>query len=651
MKKIIYLILSVLPALLMVSCLHEENNIFDQSAALRLEEAIKADREVLIAAPNGWLANYYPEKEHSVGGYAMYFKFLADGTVDMACEITTKVPAQTISNSQWDIKPDLGPVLSFDIYNPVIHYFSDPSNADIDGFGGDYDFIISKVSDDKNQVELRGKKNDNKLILTKVVSDIDPIDYLEKTADIFATVAGATNFKLIVDTKEIGTGTLVESVTGSSLKARRIDLKFPITAEKDTTISVYFTYNPTGISLYEPLEITGVEAVKFTWNDEAKTYTSTDGKIQLVSTNKFAAKPTLPPGAGTDASPYLVTTEGHLLYIGNALSAVYKMTADIELEGAWIPVTGAFTGKFYGDGHAIKNILINSDGTYVGFFSELGTGAYIKGLNIVGGNINSTKAGDESVRIGAITGNITGAVTITECSNSATISTVSNKVNSANYAAGGLVGFVDGTDAVTISSSFNRGDVKGGSRVGGILGSKAGEVTCTIINCYSNATITGTSTSTNDAIGGIVGSVAAVTIVVENCYSAGNVVASGSTRAIGGIAGGRNMSTDVTIKNSVALLDKLQIESSGSTYFFRIQGYNAKATLTNNYANSAMQYLYSTSTSKTPSKATVNDQDGANVTLADAKTVAWYAANLPTWDFTNTWKITGSNLPSLKWEN
>ncbi|MDR0832687.1 MAG: DUF4302 domain-containing protein [Candidatus Symbiothrix sp.] len=650
MKKILYLVSLLIAAVGMTGCVQSQEDVFDEASSIRLSDAIMKYRDLLTEAPNGWIIDYYDydvtNSKAPTVGYAMYWKFNGP-EVTMACEAKTGVNAITPATSEWDIIPAQGPVLSFNLYNPVIDFFCDPTGASgtagNEGKGGDFEFVIMGETEDGGLL-LKGRRHDVKMILHPLAAGENGIDYLTQSAAMALTAAGASNFIV----KHAG-----DSIASAQAAATRI-LTFNYKDAEDILVSVTkaYAYTPTGIRLQEPVEVKGITLSAFTWDDDEKTYTATDPRanVVLVSKDKFPAKPTLPPGAGTDSSPYLVSKEGHLLYIGSDLSGVYRMTADINLEGAWIPVAGAFTGKFYGDNHQIKNISVNSDAAYVGFFGELGDGAYIKGVNIVGGSINSIRTGDVAVRIGAIAGTVSGAATITECSNSATITTISTQANNSGYAAGGIIGFVNGSGAVTISSCVNRGNVGNGSRVGGILGAKEGSVAATISNCYSNATITGTSTSTNDAIGGIIGSVANVALIVENSYSAGNVIASGSTRAIGGIAGGRNMGTAVTVRNSVVLLDKLQMASTGSTYFFRVQGYTTKATLTNNYANSGMQYLYNNTTAKTPTKNTANDQDGADVALADAKTAAWYGTNLPTWDFTNTWKITNGSLPTLKWE-
>jgi hypothetical protein len=74
-----------------------------------------------------------------------------------------------------------------------------------------------------------------------------------------------------------------------------------------------------------------------------------------------------------------------------------------------------------------------------------------------------------------------------------------------------------------------------------------------------------------------------------------------------------------------------------------ILGSNVAAGTKENFSNSEMLL---NGVKKTDTTA----KNGAAVAPADAKKAAWYTTNLPSWDFTNTWKITEGSLPTLKWE-
>lgn len=55
----------------------------------------------------------------------------------------------------------MGPVLSFDTYNEIFHFFSDPAIPGLPGLGyeGDYEFIF--MGQENNELILKGKKTGN----------------------------------------------------------------------------------------------------------------------------------------------------------------------------------------------------------------------------------------------------------------------------------------------------------------------------------------------------------------------------------------------------------------------------------------------------------------------------------------------------------
>ena len=59
MRKI-YSIWFLLALLAFAACSPEEDDLFDKSAAERIDEAIKQDLSVLRGAKNGWVMEYYP---------------------------------------------------------------------------------------------------------------------------------------------------------------------------------------------------------------------------------------------------------------------------------------------------------------------------------------------------------------------------------------------------------------------------------------------------------------------------------------------------------------------------------------------------------------------------------------------------------------
>lgn len=202
-------------------------------------------------------------------------------------------------------------------------------------------------------------------------------------------------------------------------------------------------------------------------------------------------------GTGEIATPYQIETAAQL----NAVRYFYEdpitkqgnnfiLTKDIDLGvspyntgDGWVPLE-TLLGEFNGDGHIIKNMMINKEDNFfgVGLFEMILSGT-VTNLGITGANI---------------TGN--------------------------DYV-GVLAGAID--TGAHIENVYVTGTVKGYDYVGGITGylCKAGK---TIKNCYALVNVTG-----HDKVGGLVGRIEESRIV--NSYYVGNVTSAGIYK--GGIVG------------------------------------------------------------------------------------------------------------------
>lgn len=149
-------------SLLLASCSREEENLWDDSAAIRLEKVVKEQSDILIGAPNGWSMYYYaPEADGAPVNFTLSFK--PDYSVTIGSRNSYNASTYTEDTSMWEILTDNGPVLSFNSYNSVFHFFSDPdangivgSGTQGVGFGGDYEFMVLSYCQDS--VVLKGKK-------------------------------------------------------------------------------------------------------------------------------------------------------------------------------------------------------------------------------------------------------------------------------------------------------------------------------------------------------------------------------------------------------------------------------------------------------------------------------------------------------------
>ena len=200
-------------------------------------------------------------------------------------------------------------------------------------------------------------------------------------------------------------------------------------------------------------------------------------------------------GQGTYEKPYVIAYPCDLINLGymtNDYNKYFILAKNIDFKDYFFSTSiialdsssdydfqgTKFGGKFYGNGHLIKNLTINTSysNAYVGLFGTLGQGAEIKNLGIQDVNIT---AGSNS------------------------------------YCVGALCGFNDNGD---ITQCYSTGIVKAGSgsdSIGGLCGWNSSILN----NCYSNCSVKG-------GIGGVGGFCGVSYVTVENCYSTGKVEAS-----------------------------------------------------------------------------------------------------------------------------
>ena len=288
-------------------------------------------------------------------------------------------------------------------------------------------------------------------------------------------------------------------------------------------------------------------------------------------------------GNGTEDDPYKIYNETQLSQVSNFLNqegVVFALMKDLNLKDwidennpkqGWLPIgveSTPFKGKFYGNNHTIKGLMINRASTnHVGFFGYV-NGATIDNLTIEG----STILGKDYV--GGFVGHITGA-TITNCHVTLTGSSgvkgtghvggfagYSNNTNYNTFSASASVvaswttgGFVGAVDSGTFSEGFVTGSVVGsGNFIGGFIGHATGATLTnvsvestvtgkdytggymgycangTLIKCNFEGTLTG-----NQYVGGISGSLESAITSFADCFTKGKVTATGDYA--GGIVG------------------------------------------------------------------------------------------------------------------
>lgn len=202
MKKLHYISVLLLLAIatMATSCLkNEEADIFDQSAAARLDEARARYTEILTSQGGKWQMEYFTTTDEP--GYVYVMTFEKDGSVTIAGKnvwITRQTdpssPALTYASdkSLWEVITDNGPVLSLNSYNRAFHLFADPEDIpsvnedepDEQGYGhkGDYEFDLMKYSGDSLYME--GKKYGNTIVMTRLDPSLDDQVYMDSVVNL-----------------------------------------------------------------------------------------------------------------------------------------------------------------------------------------------------------------------------------------------------------------------------------------------------------------------------------------------------------------------------------------------------------------------------------------------------------------------------------
>lgn len=180
MKKIFLYIIMAVTGLSLQSCLHDDNEVFEKSAAERINEAVANTKRVLTSSEYGWVMHYYAGREYAYGGINLAMKF-GDGKVDMYNETAKSGGVYPSVTSTYKITRDQGPVLAFDTYNYMIHVYGDPAGGptEVDGYEADYEFVIMSISEDENTIMLQGKKFGNTMMMERLTC---PADYGKMTS-------------------------------------------------------------------------------------------------------------------------------------------------------------------------------------------------------------------------------------------------------------------------------------------------------------------------------------------------------------------------------------------------------------------------------------------------------------------------------------
>ena len=271
-----YLMALVLASAALLSCVHDEERIFEDSASARITKYLGEAQKLLVDAPNGWVMYYYPNgpgKERNsqeIGGF-VYTLVFTDTEVTAWTEIF-----EGGSTSLYSMSTDDGPILNFDTFNYNLYYFATPAGSADNIYGlkggtyykahqGDIGFKILSYSADK--IVLRGKRSGNYYMMYPLPASTSPEEYAAESARM---------------AEDFGVSTFEGKFAGKdaqffvNLNNRQIEMNLGSGAGEDfqaeETQKTAFAYIPDGIKFYKPVTLGGVEFDELAWDSENVTF-------------------------------------------------------------------------------------------------------------------------------------------------------------------------------------------------------------------------------------------------------------------------------------------------------------------------------------------------------------------------------------------
>ena len=248
---------------------------------------------------------------------------------------------------------------------------------------------------------------------------------------------------------------------------------------------------------------------------------------------------------GTEQNPYEISTATQLKAINNNLSACYKLTANIDLNGEdFTPLgnaeSGTFSGIFDGNGFTISNLNVFS-GKFAGLFGcNEGT---IKNVKLSGIYVYGTRY------IGGVVGQNTTLGSVFNCSVSSGDIEADDGIN--EIYAGGIIGYNEGFVEGTFSNNANLkiNNESSSAVAGGIIGKNNSVYSVNITDSTNTGNISA-SGSKNTYCGGLVG-INTSAVEITNSTNTGNVSYSYTTSySYSGGFVGYNDNGAITITNS-----------------------------------------------------------------------------------------------------
>lgn len=250
-------------AIILPSCSNDQDDIFDESSSVRLQKYLNEAKSTLVNSEDGWIFDYFPNRELSYGGFVYILKF-TDNNVTVRSELFP----EKVETSLYKLTDDNGPMISFDSYNDMLHYFATPSSGEYEAKDGDFEFIIQDFTDDL--ITLRGKRTGNVMYMHRFSGD----------AETYIAEAAKVSDSQIVS---LLTGTIGGNNVDCVMDIDTHYMEFSWGDGEDETAGEFFMSIPNGIRFIKPVNVNGTEIseMDYVYNEADKTATYSAASINL----------------------------------------------------------------------------------------------------------------------------------------------------------------------------------------------------------------------------------------------------------------------------------------------------------------------------------------------------------------------------------
>ncbi|MBQ9646337.1 MAG: DUF4302 domain-containing protein [Prevotella sp.] len=263
MKKIYFFLSALCLTMAVASCSLKEDDDFDVTASMRSESNIQDVHKLLQTAKNGWLMEYYGNL--NLGGYNVMVKFENDTQATFGSEkwgpnhyagIDTEGKCIT-STSHYKMEQSMGTILSFDGFNETFHYFSMPNNPDYtyntaDGLTGDFEFRVMRA--DADTIILRGKKHNNRIVMTPIPEDKTWESIINEAKETEEYMTSRSYTLSGADRKDT-----VEINVVNNGNYRCLIFSYKDSLNMTQTVAAPYIVNADGYKFYSAVEVDGME--------------------------------------------------------------------------------------------------------------------------------------------------------------------------------------------------------------------------------------------------------------------------------------------------------------------------------------------------------------------------------------------------------